>query len=250
MTENVPEKDELPELRAIVFDVDGTLYHHDPVKRGMLLRIARAHALRPLAGWRLVKGLQAYRHSQEALRGAVHADLESAQVAAAAARSGIASERIASDVERWMVREPLGLVRAARRAGLIDLLKTARQFELRLGVFSDYPPHAKLEALGVDALFDAVAWAQQPEVGAFKPDPKGLLHVLALLGVEPAEALYVGDRVEVDAAVAAACGVRCAILQPTIRARAGAAPNAGPDGDPAAWQAFGSFTELGLTLFG
>jgi phosphoglycolate phosphatase-like HAD superfamily hydrolase len=34
----------------------------------------------------------------------------------------------------------------------------------------------------------------------------------ARLGVDPEEALYVGDRVEVDAAAAAAAGVPCAIL--------------------------------------
>lgn len=242
--------DELPELRAILFDVDGTLYHQKPVQKGMLRRIARAHALRPWRGWRLVKGLQAYRRSQETLRatGGTNADLGREQFEAAAQRSGLAADAIAADVERWMVREPLELVRAARRSGLVDLLETARQSGIRLGVFSDYPPREKLEVLGVSELFDAVAWAQQPEIGVFKPDPKGIQHLLDALGVEPREALYVGDRIEVDAQAAKACGVRCAILQPTLPGASGAAP-AAPEPE-AGWFPVGSFTELSMQLFG
>jgi putative hydrolase of the HAD superfamily len=83
---------------------------------------------------------------------------------------------------------------------------------LRLGVLSDYPPEAKLAALGVGDLFDAVLCAQAPEVGVFKPNPRGILVLLERLGVAPSEALYVGDRAEVDAAAARAAGVACAIL--------------------------------------
>ncbi len=45
------------------------------------------------------------------------------------------------------------------------------------------------------------------DIGAAKPDPRGLEAALAALGVTPAEALFVGDA-EVDRGAAEAAGVR------------------------------------------
>jgi FMN phosphatase YigB (HAD superfamily) len=58
-----------------------------------------------------------------------------------------------------------------------------------------------------------VLCAQEPEIGVFKPDPRGLEVALQRLAVTAPEALYVGDRAEVDAVAATAAGVRCAILK-------------------------------------
>jgi phosphoglycolate phosphatase-like HAD superfamily hydrolase len=69
-------------------------------------------------------------------------------------------------------------------------------------------------------------------VAAFKPNPRGILVALERLGVAPGEALYVGDRAEVDAAAARAAGVACAILSGL---------KAAPD---AAYLAVASFAEL------
>ena len=241
-----PARAELSGIRALVFDVDGTLYHHEPVRRAMLGRLARAALARPRQSARVLRGLSAYRKAQEELRaaGGEHADLGAAQIERAAARARAGAAELQGWVEHWMEREPLDLVGAARRVGLAELLGAARAAGLRLGVFSDYPPLAKLEQLGVAGAFDAVAWAQQHAIGRFKPDPKGLAAVLTALGVEAGEALYVGDRAEVDAAAARAAGMRCAIL-PASRARARARPTPG-DG----WFPIAGFAELGVHLFG
>lgn len=199
--------------RALIFDVDGTLYSSKPVQRGMLLRIAGAHLLRPFTGRRVVRGLMAYRRAQEALRG--HApveDLATLQLELGARESGVGVDELRGWVEHWMETAPLALVGAARREGVLELLETAREHGQVLGVVSDYPPQPKLEALGLGAHFDQVGWAQQPDVGCFKPDPRALERMCERLGVEVRDALYVGDRVEVDAAAAASAGMECAIL--------------------------------------
>ena len=69
-------------------------------------------------------------------------------------------------------------------------------------MLSDYQAMPKLRALGIADLFDEVLSAQDPDIGVFKPDPRGLEVALQRLDVRPAEALYVGDRVEVDAIAA------------------------------------------------
>ena len=210
--------------RAIVFDVDGTLYSAAPVRRAMARRLVLGHALVPWRAWSVLRGLSAYRKAQERLRGRPACDLAQAQLEAAEEASGVPAERIGRAVGHWMDEAPLDLVARHRVAGLAALLASAREAGVRLGVLSDYPPERKLEALGVAGQFDAVAWAQQPEVGVFKPDPAGLLHVLERLGCAPREALYVGDRPDVDGEVARAAGVRFALLEGDADAREVLAP--------------------------
>ena len=207
---------ELAHVRAVVFDVDGTLYHQKPVQRGMLRRLALGHLARPWRGPRTLRALSTYRKGQEALRasGEAFGDLADAQVRFAAERTGVPAAEVASLVRLWMEQKPLDLVARAKRDGLDRLLEGLGARGVRLGVFSDYPPEAKLEALGVRSFFDVVVWAQQPDVGRFKPDPLGIRLAAERLGASLDVAAYVGDRIEVDAQAAEAAGMSGAILGP------------------------------------
>jgi FMN phosphatase YigB (HAD superfamily) len=89
-------------------------------------------------------------------------------------------------------------------------------------VVSDYPAAAKLNALGIAHLFDVVLCAQDPAIGVFKPHPRGLENALERLGVDASEALYVGDRADVDAVAASAARIPCAILSRARGRQAGA----------------------------
>jgi len=201
-------------LRAVILDVDGTLYHQGPVRRGMFWRLVRAHIGAPRVGIHTMRALRAYRHAQETLRTAAAdtPDLASAQLRLACRACGVAEERVAACVARWIDTEPLGLVARSRRDGVAEFLRAARGRGLRLGVFSDYPPGPKLEALDVAGLVDVMVCAQDVEVCRFKPHPRGLEVTARQLGVDPKHAMYVGDRPETDAAAAAAAGMTCAIV--------------------------------------
>jgi HAD superfamily hydrolase (TIGR01509 family) len=182
-------------LKAIVFDLDGTLYRQEPLRRAMLVQLLRGHALRPLAGLRTMRLLGAYRRAQEHLR-------ESAAGAAERLNVAEAQLQLACD---WTRAEP----DFARQC---EFLRACQARDIRLGVLSDYPAAAKLEALALGEYFDVVVTAQSPDVGVFKPHPRGLLVTLERLSVRPSESLYVGDRAEVDAAAADAAGVPCVIV--------------------------------------
>jgi HAD superfamily hydrolase (TIGR01509 family) len=202
-------------LRAIIFDLDGTLYRQGPLRTAMLARLARAYVTRPLAGVKAYRALGAYRAAQEQLRHTpqpTSGDLADAQIRAACAATGLEPAFVSSCVARWMEQAPLDLVARNVYPGVGEFLGACKLRGLRLGLFSDYPADAKLEALGFQRYFDAVLTAQSSAVGAFKPNPRGLLLVAEQLGVRPAECLYVGDRVEVDAAAAAAAGMLCALI--------------------------------------
>jgi HAD superfamily hydrolase (TIGR01509 family) len=159
--------------------------------------------------------LGSYRLAQESLRNSgFEGDVTSAQVDLAAARLGVDSATVLQCVDRWMETTPLDLVAASARDGLREALDTMATAGLQLAVVSDYPAQRKLQALGIADRFQTVVSAQDERVGAFKPNPRGILVALQDLGIEPTSALYVGDRADVDAPAAAAAGVRCVLIGP------------------------------------
>jgi putative hydrolase of the HAD superfamily len=209
-------------LKALVFDIDGTLYRQGPLRRKIFSRLAWTHLAQPIHGWRTVHVLRAYRHAQEDLRSrAVPGEIAAAQIALTCERAKVDREVVTECVTRWMEHEPLRFLAQCLQPGVMEFLQTCRRRGLSLGALSDYPAEAKLQALGLSDLFDVVLCAQAPEVNAFKPDPRGLLVALERLGAPPTEALYIGDRADVDAPTAEAAGVRCAIVTRRPTAKAG-----------------------------
>jgi phosphoglycolate phosphatase/putative hydrolase of the HAD superfamily len=201
------------DLKAVIFDIDGTLYRQPPLRRAMLRRLLAMLATQPVRGVEVLRVLRAYRRAQESLRAKpIAGAVAAAQIRLASEHSRVDPARVADYVRRWMEDEPLGLLSRCGQPGALDLLRECRTRGLRLAALSDYPAEAKLEALGMRDLFDVILCAQAPEVNVFKPHPRGLLVALERLGVSAAESLYIGDRADVDAAAALAAGVPCAIL--------------------------------------
>ncbi len=202
-------------LRALIVDVDGTLYMQRPVRTAVAWRLLKAYATRPREGTSTLRALRAYRRAQEALReprSPISGDLAAAQVRLASQMTGEDGAFVGACLARWMHQEPLDLVARARREALCEFLQAVKHHQLSLGVFSDYPAMSKLEALGVARCFDVVVTAQDPELQKFKPSPRGLEVTLQRLGVTPAQALYVGDRPDTDGLAAKWAGVSCVII--------------------------------------
>jgi putative hydrolase of the HAD superfamily len=91
-----------------------------------------------------------------------------------------------------------------------EVLPRLRQ-RFRLGCVTDgwaAVQHAKVTTLGLRAMLDAVVIADDFGPSHWKPDPFPLLRCCELLGVAPAEAVYVGDNPERDMAGAAQAGMR------------------------------------------
>jgi FMN phosphatase YigB (HAD superfamily) len=200
-------------LKAVVFDVDGTLYRQDLLRRVMFVHLVRSHATRPVRLWRTARVLQAYRRAQEHLRTAgVARDISDAQIALASEHAKVDRDAVVANVTRWIEHEPLAFLPQCLQPGLPEFLRACKAHGLRLGALSDYPADAKLEALGIAELFDVVLAAQDPAIDVFKPNPRGLLLALERLGATASEGLYVGDRLDVDVPTADAAGARCAIV--------------------------------------
>jgi putative hydrolase of the HAD superfamily len=95
------------------------------------------------------------------------------------------------------------------------LLESLRARNLRTGLVADSWPdparvlRADVAAAGLADLLDTIVFSD--DVGVRKPEPAIFLKALADLGVEPARALYVGDRLDKD--VQGAAGVGMATVQ-------------------------------------
>ncbi len=190
-------------VRAVVFDVDGTLYD----QRAMRLRMGRELALACLARPATLGAariLATYRHLREELADEEATGIGRLQYEKTAERLGLPARRIEAVVEEWILRRPLRHAAACRRPGARRLFAELRDSGRRIGVWSDYPATGKLEAMDLAA--DAVVCATDPEVDRLKPRPEGLVRLLGILGVAPGEALVIGDRDERDGEAARRLG--------------------------------------------
>jgi len=213
-----PGSRELRAVRAVLMDVDGTLYDQRPLRMLMALELAALPAAR--RSWRGAgrawRALAGFRRVREELRsvGRPPSPLAQLQYEVAAGRLGTEPAELAQLVEEWMYRRPLKYLRWCRRAGLEGFLALLARRGLPAGVFSDHPSAAKIEALGLSGRFSIALSATDLEVNAFKPHPRGFQQACARWSLDPAEVLYVGDRPDVDVPGARGAGMPCAILSP------------------------------------
>lgn len=98
-----------------------------------------------------------------------------------------------------------------------ETLEELRRRGLRLGVISnaDGRVDALLESVGLRPYFDFVL--DSTVVGIEKPDPRIFRMALERMGVEPEEALYVGDIYEIDVVGARGAGMRAVLIDPLGR---------------------------------
>ncbi|MGH3914597.1 MAG: HAD-IA family hydrolase [Pseudonocardiaceae bacterium] len=112
------------------------------------------------------------------------------------------------EMEGPFVRESYRLAhRVTVFDGVVELVRTLRERGLRLAVATGKSgPRARslLDVLGMLSMFDHVIGSD--EVAHPKPAPDIVLHALDRLGLEPTEAMMVGDAVA-DLASATAAGV-------------------------------------------
>jgi len=132
-------------------------------------------------------------------------------------------DRCAEEMRRALELPELDLA-AARRAMLgsleftpfpdaIPALSELRERGLTVVIASNWDCSLPdwLRPAGILELVDGVGTSA--EVGAAKPNPRVFQRALGLAGVEPGEALHVGDKVDNDVEGAAAAGVRAVLIQ-------------------------------------
>jgi FMN phosphatase YigB (HAD superfamily) len=194
-------------VHLVVFDVDGTLYRQRPLR----IKMARDILLYTLLkrDLNVVAVLARYRRIRERLGDEEAIDFERALIAQTAAATANSPDQVRAIVSEWVERRPLKYLAACRYPGLPQLFAGLRRSGKSIGILSDYPAEAKLEALGLTANY--VVFAGDEGIGVLKPHPRGLESLIATAVVKPQQTLLIGDRADRDGIVARRVGAQALI---------------------------------------
>jgi len=201
-------------LKALGFDIDGTLYP------SLSLNLSLAgFAIR---NYRYLMAFNAVRHELRNLirtddyknsPPADSAEFHRLQASLVARRLGIGQEKVHDIIETLFYREiPENFRHVRPFKGAAEALKRLRDAGILLGALSDFPGDRKLELMGLDGLFHVSMTSE--ETGFLKPAPRSIEALSKRLGVSADEMLYVGNSVAYDVAGAKAAGARTALIRP------------------------------------
>lgn len=195
-------------LRAILFDAGNTLLFLDYAR--MAAGVTEALGV-PITAERLAAGAPEAARVMEQRTG-TDQKRSGAFLDALFRQAGVPDERLGE------VRDCLTRLHRERHLwatvpnGVRESLARLREAGLLLGVVSnsDGRVETALEAAGLREYFDVVV--DSALVGAEKPNPAIFRAALDALGIEPADALYVGDLYEVDVIGARAAGMDAVLI--------------------------------------
>ena len=194
-------------IELVVFDVDGTLYRQGRLR----LRMAQEILLHALSNgsFETIAVLKTYRRIRERLGDQEVPNFEPALIGETAASTDRSPDTVRAIVTEWIEQRPLRHLGGYRYPLVLELFAGLRRTGKIIGILSDYPGTAKLEALGLAA--DHIVSAGDKGIGLLKPHPRGLETLMAAARTRARATLLIGDRVERDGLVARRAGVRALI---------------------------------------
>ena len=198
---NVIQYDKTMPIKAVAFDIDGTLYPN----ASMYIRAIPF----VLTHFRLVTAYSRIRKHVRRRRPVTDLKTLERRLLADAMRIDESAATRLIDVaihERWEATldgvKPYRHVRSA--------IEHIQSLGLQTAVTSDFPVERKLKRLGLDDLFECRLWSE--DSGYLKPHPEPFQALAACLGEDPASILYVGNSYAYDIVGAKGVGMRAAHL--------------------------------------
>jgi putative hydrolase of the HAD superfamily len=209
-------------IRAVGFDIDGTLYPASSIYLRLLwaglhrMKLLSAfnevrHELRlllksPEYRARKIEGIEAFHRFQAELT---------------AGKLGRDVERVHREIEEFFYVASTEIFSVIRPyTGVVPLLDRLRARGYKLGALSDFPCERKLELFGLAGMFDVAMTSE--ETGLVKPDRASFDLMARRLGVPNAEILYVGNSESYDVQGAKAAGMRTALISRNPKVRSAA----------------------------
>jgi putative hydrolase of the HAD superfamily len=192
-------------VRAVLFDLDDTLFEQATWLRGAWSAVAVAGA---------TEGVDPNTLRAALLRVCAEGSHRGDIIDRALARIGRTDVAVAPLLAAFRAHAPARLLPYPGVLAALDRL----QGQVQIGLVSDGDPaiqRSKLRALGIERCFDIVVFGDELGREHRKPSPVGLLTALVGLAIDANGAVYVGDRPDTDVAAANAAGMRA------IRVRSG-----------------------------
>ncbi|MDR1144292.1 MAG: HAD family hydrolase [Spirochaetaceae bacterium] len=210
-------KGNLPGLKAVAFDLDGTLYPNYRLYCRVLLSVL-AHPRFFYAFTRVRHRL----HRREGppsgdrpvplVSGASFCDIQAAMMGTILGQD---PRQVKEQVERLIYRRWEERFSRIRLFPYVrETLSLFRGAGLKLGLLSDFPPARKVSLLRLDGFFDILLSTE--DTGALKPSPLPFAALIEALSCRPEEILYVGNSPRFDIAGAGAAGMKTALIRRSI----------------------------------
>ncbi|HMS64536.1 MAG TPA: HAD family hydrolase [Ignavibacteria bacterium] len=201
-------------FKAVLFDVDGTLYNQTALRTKMSVKILLDFFASPFTAWRNINVIKYYRYAQEILREKkiYSAANGEGQIKLTSQLSGTDEKTVKEIISKWFEEIPLDVIPGCKRKDLEKTFEWLYKNGFKIGLYSDYDCIDKARVLKIDKYISVYVSSEDVSVGVFKPDPKGFLVASEKLGFFPDKILYVGDRAEVDLIGANAAGMKTALF--------------------------------------
>ncbi len=208
-------------MRAVLFDLDGTLMDHDAARdAAVAAHLPGDPAL--AEAWRRLEATHYDEYAAGRISFVEQRRRRVRGIHAAMGRAEPADEACDAWFAAYLTHYRAGWTAFADVLPALAAIAEALP-GLRLGVITNgegEPQRAKLAAIGLADRFPLVVCSAEERIA--KPDPAIFALACERLGVEPGAAAHVGDRLDLDAQGAAAAGLRGIWL------------DRGGDGDPGA----------------
>ena len=186
-------------IKAIAFDVDGTLYPNYQMYLCSLTSFISAPRLMYHFG-KVRKEIRTLTYD-----GSLHDQ----QARLLSGRMNIPLEKAENLMERYLYRRWESSFRCIRPFSHVrETLLAIRRAGLKLGALSDFPIENKLRFLGLDDLFDVAITSEA--TGYLKPHHIPFLQLARRLETAPEELLYVGNSHRYDVVGASGVGMKTA----------------------------------------
>lgn len=197
-------------IRAILFDVDGTLYCQKAMRRQMMSELLWFSLASPVQGASTLYVLYWFRKIREDLRiqRRDNGSIEELQYKITSEQTGMNEKKIRDIVFEWIYKKPLNHIRKFKYIGMVDFLETCLHNGIKIGVLSDYPAREKIKALGLDSYITIYLCSTDKEINAFKPSPAGITMACQMWELPSESIVYVGDRIETDGLAAEKAGTK------------------------------------------
>lgn len=197
--------------RAVLFDLDDTLFDHEQAARVALQRVHRSHTA--FSVWQF----EAFEREHASVLEELHAqvmlgarsvdDAREERFRRLFAASGVGEDEALVRATAAGYREAYMGARCAVR-GALEVLAALKP-KVRIAIVSNNlleEQQGKIRFCGFEAFVDALIVSES--VGVAKPDPAIFLHALEALSCDPADAVMIGDSWAADIEGARAAGIR------------------------------------------
>jgi FMN phosphatase YigB (HAD superfamily) len=195
---------DLRKFRLFIFDLDGTLYAQDKLRRRMIIHLISRFLIFSIHSIDL-KIITSFRRLRENHKGYASPTLESDQYNWCAEELKIPAEKVENRIKRFMLKLPIKYLLRTRYRNIDKVFDALKKQNIAITIYSDFPVREKLEALHLKA--DGLFCATDKEIQQLKPSANAIDIICKQMNISKEETIMIGDRDDTDGESARLAGI-------------------------------------------